>query len=144
MQAENGLVIDSAALERLLTTADLITIGFTLFPERLLVDVRENEREGQFAAMVEPVANIQERYLWLGQHRPSFASPEGFAFFVWPHTVRYLLESDALAALKPRLGEEARAALDRALAEARGMERKAMAAIIRGNDAWPAVWERAA
>ena len=82
MRNENGLTIDEDALRKLLTTADLITIGFTLFPERLLVDTRSNDQEGEFADMVAPVANVQERYLWLGKHRGSFGTPEGFAFFV--------------------------------------------------------------
>ncbi|MBK9344668.1 MAG: hypothetical protein IPN07_16895 [Dehalococcoidia bacterium] len=103
MRNENGIDIDIEALNKLLNTADLITIGFTLFPERLLVDTRSNDQERQFADMVEPVANIQERYVWLGKHRGSFGAPEGFAFFVWPQTVRGLIERDALAPLKARL-----------------------------------------
>lgn len=144
MRTENGLDIDAEALHRLLNTADLVTIGFTLFPERLLVDTRFNQYEGQFAAIVEPVASVQERYLWLGKHRGSFGAPEGFAFFVWPHTVRGLVERDALAPLKARLDAPTREALDRALQQALELEHRAMAEAIRGSDRWPAVWERAA
>jgi len=144
MQTENGLQIDSEALNRLLQHSDLITIGFTLFPERLLVDTRSNDQQGQFAEMVAPVASVQERYLWLGKHRGSFGPPEGFAFFVWPHTVRYLIERDALAPLRERLSPEARESLDVAIATAAELERRAMQEIVRGSDRWPAVWERAA
>lgn len=144
MRNENGIDIDIEALNKLLNTADLITIGFTLFPERLLVDTRSNDQERQFADMVEPVANIQERYVWLGKHRGSFGAPEGFAFFVWPQTVRGLIERDALAPLKARLTSEARRDLDVALATAAELERGAIVEAIRGSDRWPAVWERAA
>lgn len=144
MRNENGLTIDEEALEKLLANADLITIGFTLFPERLLVDTRSNEREGQFADMVEPVASVQERYMWLGKHRGSFGAPEGFAFFVWPHTVRGLIERDALRTLKARLTPEAREDLEVALATALELERRAMIEAVRGSDRWPAVWERGA
>ncbi|MBK7126681.1 MAG: hypothetical protein IPH65_12315 [Dehalococcoidia bacterium] len=144
MRNENGIDIDIEALNKLLNTADLITIGFTLFPERLLVDTRSNDQERQFADMVEPVANIQERYVWLGKHRGSFGAPEGFAFFVWPQTVRGLIERDALAPLKARLTSEARRDLDVALATAAELERGAIVEAIKGSDRWPAVWERAA
>lgn len=144
MRNENGLEVDREALDRLLETADLITIGFTLFPERLLVDTRTNATDGQFAAMVEPVASVQERYLWLGKHRSTFGAPEGFAFFIWPHTVRGLVERDALAVLKKRLDPEARTALEEAIAVALELERLAMQEAVKGSERWPAVWEKPA
>lgn len=144
MRNENGLEVDREALDRLLETADLITIGFTLFPERLLVDTRTNATDGQYAAMVEPVASVQERYLWLGKHRSTFGAPEGFAFFIWPHTVRGLVERDALAVLKKRLDPEARTALEEAIAVALELERLAMQEAVKGSERWPAVWEKPA
>ena len=142
MRNENGLTIDEEALARLLRESDLITIGFTLFPERMLVDTRSNDRDGQFIDMVEPVANVQERYMWLGKHRSSFGAPEGFAFFVWPHTVRGLIERDLLSTLKARLTPEGLADLEVALATAAELERQAMIEVVRGSERWPAVWER--
>ena len=142
MRTENGNEIDREALERILTTSDLITIGFTLFPERLLVDTRSNESTGQFADMVEPVGSVEERYMWLGRHRSGFGAPQGFAFFVWPHTVRGLIERDALAPLKRRLTPEALADFELALATAAELERQAMIEAVRGSERWPAVWER--
>jgi hypothetical protein len=142
MRNENGLTIDHEALEKLLMNADLITIGFTLFPERLLADTRSNETDGQFVDMVEPVGNVQERYMWLGKHRSSLGAPEGFAFFVWPHTVRGLIDGDHLRPLKARLSAEGLADLEVALATAVELERQAMQEIVKGSDRWPAVWER--
>jgi hypothetical protein len=142
MRTENGVRIDEEALDKLMTTADIVTIGFTLFPERLLVDTRSNDRERQFADMVEPVASVQERYMWLGKHRGSFGTPEGFGFFIWPQTVRGLIERDALAALKARLEPDARENLDLALATAAELERQALMETVRGSERWPAVWER--
>lgn len=142
MLTENGLQIDRDALNRLLQNSDLVTIGFSLFPERLLVDTRSNEQQGQFAEMVPPVTSVQERYLWLGKHRSSFGPPEGFAFFVWPHTVRYLVEEDVLAPLRARLDSKAREDLDVAIATAAELERRAMLEVVRGTERWPAVWER--
>jgi hypothetical protein len=141
MRTENGLTVDMEAVTKLLSEGDLITIGFTLFPQRLLVDTRFNDTDGQWVGLVEPVASVQERYLWLGKHRSSFGTPNGFAFFVWPHTVRYLVESGALGPLRARLTPDGAAALDSAIDEALDMERRAMLDVVRGADHWPAIWE---
>lgn len=141
MRTENGLTIDLNAVEKLLTEGDLITIGFTLFPQRLLVDTRFNANDGQWVGIVEPVASVQERYLWLGKHRGSFGTPNGFAFFVWPHTVRHLVESGALAPLRARLTSQAAEELDAAVEQALEMERRAMIDAVRGAQHWPSIWE---
>ena len=44
-------------------------------------------------AIVDPVERVQERFFWLGQHRPALGMPKNFMFFHWPHSVRYLEES---------------------------------------------------
>jgi hypothetical protein len=112
-----------------------------LFRERLLVDTRSNDRDGQFVAIVEPVGSVQERYLWLGKVRGAFGPPEGFSFFVWPQTVGNLVERDLLAPLRARLSDEAARKLDVALGEARALERRGIAAAIRGSDDWPTIWQ---
>lgn len=141
MRTENGIPIDTEAMENLLTHGDLITIGFTLFPLRLLVDTRTNDTDGQWAGLVEPVASVQERYLWLGRHRGSFGSPEAFSFFIWPETVRGLIDRDLLRALRRRLSSEACDALDTALNQALELERQAIVDAVRGTEAWPAIWQ---
>jgi hypothetical protein len=141
MRTENGMNADMAAIEKLLTEADLVTLGFTLFPQRLLADTRTNDRENEWVGLVAPVASVQERYLWLGKHRGSFGTPDGFAFFVWPHTVRNLVERDALAPLRARLSEEAAARLDAAIAQLLELERRAIVDAVRGSEQWPALWE---
>ena len=138
MRTENGIPIDTEAMEKLLTQGDLITIGFTLFPLRLLIDTRTNDTDGQWVGLVEPVASVQERYLWLGRHRGSFGPPQAFSFFVWPQTVRGLIERDLLRTLRQRLSPEASAALDSALDSALDLERQAIVAAVRGSEAWPA------
>jgi hypothetical protein len=142
MLTENGTEIDFEALNNLLERADVLTVGFSLFPERLLIDTRSNDRQGQLVTMTEPVGSVQERYLWLGRHRGAFGAPQAFSFFVWPHTVRNLLERDVLAPLRARLDAEAAAQLSLELNEARDRERKAMASAVRGDGNWPALWER--
>lgn len=142
MRTENGTEIDLEALNQMLQRADVLTIGFTLFPERILIDTRANDRQGQLAAMVEPVANIQDRYLWLGRHRGAFGAPEAFSFFVWPQTVRGLIDRQVLGPLRARLEPDAIGQLDLALDDAASRERRAMATAVRGDESWPAIWQR--
>lgn len=141
MRTENGIDVDIQAIERILAEGDLITIGFSLFPLRLLVDTRENEHDGQWAGIVEPVASVQERYLWLGKHRGSFGPPRAFAFFVWPKTVRNLIERGTLAILRARLRGQALPQFDHAIEQLLELERQAMRDAVRGSRAWPAIWE---
>ena len=50
-----------------------------------------------------PVASLNERYFWLGQHRPTLGLPESFMFFLWPHSVRYLEESGVWNRIRDRV-----------------------------------------
>lgn len=144
MLNENGIGLDMDAVRGILEKADLITIGFTTFPERLLIDPRALPNEGPLVAIVEPVASVQERYLWLGKHRGNFPAPVGFSFFVWPHTVRHLVESDVLAPLRARLelvSLEGDTAIENALERLLQREREAIAEAILGAEGWLTVWE---
>lgn len=142
MLTENGTEFDHEALRQVLEQADVLTIGFSTFPQRLLVDTRTREGEGPLATIVEPVTSVQERYLWLGKHRGSFGAPEGFSFFIWPRSVRALVEGDALAPLRNRLAHssEALTALDAALATAGELEAQALRNLVAGGEGWHTVW----
>jgi hypothetical protein len=93
MYTENGVLVDLGEIERTVATADVFAAGFRLFPERLLIDTRHDNSEMPMVAIVDPVASVQERFFWLGQHRPSLGMPQGFMFFYWPHSARFLDES---------------------------------------------------
>lgn len=143
MLNENGFEIDMNAVREVLANGDVITVGFATFPERLLVDTRFNQFEGPLSTIVAPVTSVQERYQWLGQHRGMFGAPQGFSFFVWPLTVRNLVERDGLAVLRDRLAahsEEAAGALDRVLRDLVRHETEAIRELIRGGDAWRTIW----
>ena len=142
MFTENGLTVDLDAVDDLLRRADVLTIGFTTFAERLLIDVRDDGQTGPLVAIVEPVATVQERYHWLGARRGMFGAPEGFSFFVWPHTVRGLVERDVLAPMRARLGSHGRA-LDETLERVMRLERQAMRDAVSGEDTFQTLWQRA-
>ena len=147
MQNENGLEIDFDAIREVLEKVDVLTIGFTTFPERMLVDARSSQWEGPLVAIVGPVATVQERYQWLGQHRGTFGAPDGFTFFVWPQSVRSLVANDVLGPLRRRLASVsngADAALEETLRRLLAIEREAVREAIRGGEGWQTVWERVA
>src|SRR5438067_2326966 len=99
MFTENGLLVNIAEIESIVKSADVFTASFRLFPERLLIDTRYDRSPDPGAcgtpmvAIVDPVESIQERFFWLGQHRPSLGMPKSFEFFFWPHSTLYLEES---------------------------------------------------
>ena len=103
MYTENGLLVDIGEIREIVKNADVFGIGFRLFPERLIVDTRFDAKETPMIAIVDPVQSLQERYFWLGQHRPSLGAPEQFMFFVWPHTPGYLQESGIWDLIRARV-----------------------------------------
>ena len=74
-------------------SADVFTVGFATFPERLIVDTRSNERETPMIQVVEPARSARDRMVWLSRRRPSLGAPEAFSFFAWPHSPNFMLQS---------------------------------------------------
>ena len=144
MLTENGLEVDLNAVNDVLQRADVLTIGFTVFPERLLVDTRTLPDAGPLIAVVGPVASVQERYLWLGKHRGQFPAPQGFSFFMWPHTVRNLVERNVLGVLRDRLrlvSSESDEVMEKTLARLLDLEEQAFHRAIRGDEPWQTLWK---
>ena len=144
MLTENGLEVDLNAVNEVLQRADVLTIGFTVFPERLLVDARTLPDAGPLIAIVGPVASVQERYLWLGKHRGEFPAPQGFSFFMWPHTVRNMVERNVLRVLRVRLrsvSSESDEVLEKTMARLLLLEEQAFRNAILGVEPWQALWK---
>ena len=143
MHTENGPLVDLRQVEHIVNRADVFTVAFRLFPERLLIDTRHDASDPDgpsgmpMVAIVDPVETVEDRYFWLGQHRPSLGAPESFMFFYWPHSVAYLEESGIWAAVRGRViptgfagaAETCRAALEDLYAR----ERAAQVEAIRGE-----------
>ena len=103
MFTENGVLIDFEELRKVIDSCDVFTVGFRLFPERMIVDTRTTGEEGTMLEIVAPVGTVEERFFWLGQRRPKFGVPESFTFFIWPHSVRYLEESGMMDRIRQRI-----------------------------------------
>ena len=136
-------MVDLEELKNVVDNADVFTIGFRLFPERLIVDTRSEGEAGPVVRVVEPVTSVEERFFWLGKERPQFGAPERFSFFIWPHSVRYFEESGLGELIRQRLSSED---ADRQLAESEqslyALERRAEVDAILGRN-YHSLWERA-
>lgn len=138
-------MIDLEEVRKVVENCDVFTMGFRLFPERLIIDTRSDDRAGAMAEVVEPVSTVEERFFWLGQRRPTFGVPQQFTFFVWPHSVGYLEESGLMDKIRQRINatEDTDAARQVSAATQRllVLEKRATADAILGRN-FHTLWER--
>ena len=138
-------MIDLDELRNVVENCDVFTIGFRLFPDRLIVDTRTAGEEGPMLEVVEPVGTVEERFFWLGKRRPDFGVPQRFTFFVWPHSVRFLEECGLMDKIRQRL-YVAEAECGRMVAESlmrlHQLEGRAVHDAIAGNN-YHTLWARA-
>jgi hypothetical protein len=139
-------MIDLEEVRKVVETCDVFTMGFRLFPERLIIDTRSEAETGPMIEVVEPVATVEERFFWLGQRRPKFGVPQQFTFFVWPHSIGYLEESGLLERIRQHFLAEGGGATEDQLRKAMhrliALERQATADAILGRN-YHTLWERA-
>jgi hypothetical protein len=148
MYTENGMLVDLAEIRNVVNNADVFAIGFRLFPERVLIDTRSDDSDPTgpcatpMVAIVDPVGTVQERFFWLGQHRPTLGMPENFMFFFWPHSIGYLEESGVWDEIRTRLQAHAGASetCDAALRDLLERERAASVEAIFGSNRYHTVW----
>jgi hypothetical protein len=140
---ENGLLIDLEEVGKVVEGCDVFTIGFRIFPQRLIIDSRETDDTGPMVEVVEPVASVEERFHWLGRRRPEFGVPEKFSFFVWPHSLEFLEACGLIERIAAHLraGERPEVAkmIEGALAELRRLERSSIRQALVG-EGYQALW----
>lgn len=143
MFTENGVMIDLEEVAKVIDNCDVFTVGFRMFPQRVMFDTREKEGTGPLVAVVEPVASVEERFHWLGRERPMFGVPEQFSFFVWPHSLEFFEASGLLQHIRDRLkaseNPETAKSLDAAFTEVRRLERMAVQEALKG-EGYHALW----
>ena len=96
MYGEDGLAVDLEEVIRVVGDAEVLIVGLAICPQRLLVDLRGDNVTGPMVELVEPLANAQERAIWLSARRPSLGAPERTAFVGWPHSVALLEQTGML------------------------------------------------
>lgn len=138
-------MIDLEELRKVVEQCDVFTMGFRLFPQRLIVDTRASDAAGPILEIVEPVGTVEERFFWLGQRRPSFGVPERFTFFVWPHSILYLEDSGVMDRIRHRvypIDPDCGRQVAHVMYKLHSLERQAVRDAITGKN-YHALWERA-
>lgn len=72
---------------QLVEAAEVLAVGFRLFPQRLIFDTRYTEHDPPFLKIVQRVNSVEERLRELATIRPNFPTPERFYFTVWPRSI---------------------------------------------------------
>ena len=143
MYSENGVLVDFDEITNLVNTADVFTVAFANFPERLIVDTRSNETETPMVQVVEPARSARDRMNWLHRRRPSLGTPETFSFFAWPHSPGFMVQSGIWDRIRNRVadgGEHVDVQCDLALKALLNLDRDATFAVLRGEHCltlWP-------
>ena len=143
MYSENGVLVDFEEISKLVESADVFTVGFATFPERLIVDARSNEIETPMVQVVEPARSARDRLNWLNRRRPSLGAPEAFSFFAWPHSPSFLVQSGVWDRIRGRVehgDSQVAVQCDIAIKKLLHLDHEATMAILRGEHAltlWP-------
>lgn len=144
MHGENGTAIDLGDVARVIDAAEVVVIGFPFCAERLLLDLRPDGLSGPLIQLVEPVDSASERTAWLNGRRPGLGAPAQIIFFLWPHSLAFLRESDALARVCERVrrdqGVDVTDDIESALASVRAREVAHAAAAITGAEGFETLW----
>ena len=144
MYSENGVLVDFEEISKLVAEADVFVVGFSNFPERLLVDSRANNKEMPLVQVVEPSTGARARLNWLMRRRPSLGQPEQFSFFAWPHSPSFMrdygiwerIERRVQASSEPEVAVQC----DLAMKALENLDSEAAMAILRGERCitlWP-------
>ena len=150
MYGDNGVVIDLSAMAKAVRQADVIVVGFDFWPERLLIDLRNDTRKHTppLIELVEPLGGVEERNIWLSARRPGVTPPDQFVFFTWPHSVDFLTHSPLPEGVVRRLrreqGLDMREELASVLEELGTRERREALAAVRGGEGYETVWSMSA
>jgi hypothetical protein len=145
---ENEFGLDLPEIKKVIDTAEVLVVRFSIVGKRLLIDARHDDEEGPLISLVPRVSTAEERFRYLKQVRPRFPLPERIMTFIWPRHVEVLLSSgvwqhivDRLAALgHAGTAEECEAVFRELLAE----EKAQVLAAIRGQSGYHTLWERPA
>jgi len=143
MYSENGVLVDFDEITRLVTTADVFTVAFSNFPERLIVDTRSNDIEAPLVQVVEAARSARDRMNWLNRRRPSLGTPETFSFFAWPHSPGFMVQSGVWDRIRNRVEEgesQVSVQCDLAITALLNLDRDATFAVLRGEHCltlWP-------
>ena len=144
MYSENGVLVDFEEINKLVQEADVFVVGFSNFPERLLVDSRTSHKEIPLVQVVEPSTGARARLAWLMRRRPSLGQPEQFSFFSWPHSPSFMRETGVWDRIRHQVNAENDLNVDsqceQAIRQLQNLDMQATLAVLRGDRCltlWP-------
>lgn len=130
----------------LVEAAEVLAVGFRLFPQRLIFDTRYTEQGPPFLKVVQRVNSVEERLQELAKIRPNFPTPERFYFTVWPHSIESFRETGAWDRILDRCQASGHTSImkdcDLAWNVLLGLERQEVQQAIRG-EGFRTIWEKA-
>ncbi len=138
--------IDIDAIRRVVETADVFVIRFSMIEQRLLVDSRPDDDGMPYIRLVPPVSSAEERYRFLQKERPGMALPDQITVFQWPRSLKALREVGIWEDIERRMiaigGEPAADRTALAFREGMRLERADLVAMIRGGEGYQTLWQR--
>jgi hypothetical protein len=144
MYSENGVLVDLDDIAKLVSEADVFTIGFANFAERLIVDTRSDMRETPLVQVVEPAGSPRDRLAWLQRRRPSLGTPRAFSFMAWPHSPGFMQDTGVWERVRGRVKADSDLNMDsqceQALRQLENLDFQASMAVLRGERCltlWP-------
>lgn len=100
---DNDYGLDISEIIRTINSADVMTFRFLIISQRLLIDMRTNDRDGPMLTLVPRATSVEERFRGVKQLRPSFEAPENIISIWWPRYARGLSTSGVWDALLHRI-----------------------------------------
>jgi hypothetical protein len=144
MYSENGVLVDLEDVAKLIGEADVFTVGFANFAERLIVDTRSDMKEAPMVRVVEPASGPRDRLAWLQRRRPSLGAPHAFSFMAWPHSPSFMRETGVWDRIRRQVNADSDLSMDsqceQALRRLEDLDREASLAVLRGDRCltlWP-------
>jgi predicted dienelactone hydrolase len=146
MHGEDAAPYDLHEVARAVDETEVVVVGFSICPERLVIDMRADDATGPLIELTEPVQSASDRAMWLAERRPSLGAPDTTVFFVWPHTVDYLGGSEVLTRIRDRVqreyGIEVQSDMSRVLGELRDRESDHTRLAVLGGEGFETLWKR--
>ena len=144
MYSENGVMVDLDDLAKLVSEADVFTVGFANFPERLIVDTRSDMNETPMVQVVEPASGPRDRLAWLQRRRPSLGAPRAFTFMAWPHSPSFMRDTGIWDRIREQVNADTDLNIDsqceQAIRQLQNLDLQATLAVLRGDRCltlWP-------
>ena len=135
--------IDLDEVRRVIDSAEVLVIRFSVTDRRLLIDTRSNEHAGPMIKVVPPARSAEERFKAIKMLRPRFRVPERVVTFHWPRHARALEECGVWDHITRRLlssgapdTDACAEAYRQIVAEETRVERMA----VRGGEGFQTVW----